>query len=270
MTFNDIIADINHKVENSAFEKFTLAQVITELNNTYRDLANKTDIFETFDYLQLVDNRVNYTLPDAIHEATRGVFRGRKTDFKSQEEMDIDIPTWEGHTTESALTCIVYNNLSDRKVKVYPRLINVTVTAEADIISYIGELVESHDPINRYLFVNNNTGAKYLAPATNSLPSAMIEVVTIYGTHLPPKVTADDLDSTRIYIDEININALIYGTAGNLLFISGRTEDMVKGSNFMKIYGLDESEVASIRKKKVTGGVKNTTRNSGYRTPFKN
>jgi len=270
MTFNNIIADINHKIENSNFEKFTLAQIITELNNTYRDLANKTNLFETFDYLQLVDNQVNYTLPDNIYAATRGVFRGKKFDFKSQEEMDLEISAWEVQTTDVLLSCLVYNNLSDRKLKVYPRLTNVSVVEDSANITYIGEIVEAHDPINKYLFVNNNTGAKYLAPSITSLPSAMIEVVTIYGTYLPPKVTAEDLESTRIFIDEINVNALIYGTAGNLLFISGRTEDMVKGSNFMKIYGLDESEVASIRKKKVTGGFRNTTRNSGYRTPFKN
>lgn len=270
MTINDIIIAINHKIENSSFDRFTISQVIAELNNTYRDLANKTNIFETFDYLQLADNQMNYSLPDNIYKATRAVYRGQRVDFKSQEAMDLHIALWETETTESELTYLVYGNLSDRKVKAYPRLTDMEVTALATDISYVGEIVEGHDVTNKYLFVNNNTGAKYLAPATDSEPSAMIEVVTIYGTHLPRQVTEDDLNSTRIFIDEININALIYGTAGNLLFTLGRTEDTAKGVNYMKLYGLDETEIASIRNKNFSGGFRNTSRNTGYRTPFQN
>lgn len=268
MTYNDIITDINLKIENSSFGRFTLQQIIAELNNTYRDLANKTDVFETYDYIQLADNQLNYELPVSIYRPTRAVYRGKKIDFKSQEEMDLYKPIWEAEESPSTLMHFVYNNLSDRRVKAYPRLTSTTVTSVESEILYLGELEEGADSINIYLYMNKVTGAKYLSSTLNATASQLIEVATIYGTYLPPKVSEDVLNSTRIFIDEVQVNALIYGTAGNLLFIAGRTEDIEKGENYLRIYGLDETEVGAIREKDFDGGVRDNSRKQHYRTPF--
>jgi len=273
MTYRDIITSINHKIENSNFERFPMTHIIDELNNTYRDLASKTDLFETMDYLQLHDNQVEYTLPNRIHRPTRAVYRGTRIDFVAQEAMDINLPVWETITTADELEYIVYNNLSNRLVKVYPILTDVKLTSEdyGDIL-YLGQLSDVSDVINAYVYINTVTGAKYLADTPNGTISdiSLTEVVTIYGAYLPPKLEEINLDSDNIYIDEIYVNALIYGTAGNLLFTSGRTEDAQKATNFMKLYGVDETDVAAIRKKDVSGGVRNTKRNQNYRTPFNN
>jgi len=286
MTYNDIIKSINYKIENSNFERFSQLHIIDELNNTYRDLANKTDIFETHDFLQLKSGQMEYTLPNRIHRPTRAVYRGDKIDFISQEEMDINVPGWsvmktatENDTEATASTILgkdlqhlVYNNLSDRLVKPFPIISDASVDmSEYDNISYLGQLSDVSDLVQSYVYVNTSTGATYLADTPNGTISdlSLTEVVTIYGVYLPPRVTELNLGSDRIYVDEIHINALIYGTAGNLLFTSGRTEDAAKATNFMKLYGVDETEVAAIRKKDFSGGFRNTARNQNYRTPFK-
>ena len=267
MTYQDIIDEINGKVENSTYSRFTIDQVLTDLNITYRDLANKTNIFETVRYLKLVNGAIKYTLPDDIYRPTRAMYRGKRIDFVSQEEMDNEIPLWETETSESELIYLVYNNMSDRLCKPYPRVKNIAVTAVASELEYIEEITDTTDTVNRYLFMNTNTGAKYLAPAVDSIPEDMYEVIEVYGAYLPPKVTTTDLTSTKIFIDEIKVNALIFGTAGNLLFNSGRTEDMAKGQNYLRIYGLDETEIGTIRKHDTNGKFRNTHRRA-YRTPF--
>ncbi len=271
MTYRDIITSINHKIENSTFERFTMPHIIDELNNTYRDLASKTNIFETMDYLQLHDNQVEYTLPNRIHRPTRAVYKGEKIDFVAQEAMDLHLPAWETTFAEKELEFLVYNNLADRLVKVYPILTNTVLTSDDyDNISYLGQLSDVSDTVNRYVYMNTVTGAKYLADTPNGTISdlSLTEVITIYGAYLPPRLEEINLDSDNIYIDEIYVNALIYGTAGNLLFTSGRTEDVQKATNFMKLYGVDETDIAAIRKKDFTGGFRNTKRNQSYRTPF--
>lgn len=271
MTYEDIINKINDKIENSKFEKFDLDQVIMELNNTYRDLANKTDIFETFDYIKLADDQLNYELPFSIYRPSRAVYRGKRIDFKAQEEMDLVHPTWEMESAPSQLQAFIYNNISDRKVKAYPRLTDMTVTASDSEILFLGTLEESVDTTNVYLYMNKNTGAKYVSAVFQTATAAdLIEVATVYGTYLPPEITVDDLHSSRIFIDEIHVNALIYGTAGQLLFTLGRTEDMAKAQNYMRLYGVDDTEIGAIRKKDFDSGFKNTGRNNYYRTPFKN
>ncbi len=269
MTFNDIITSINHKIENSTFEKFNLTQIIDELNNTYRDLAAKTSVFETTDYLILYDDNETYELPNRIHRPTRATYRGEQIDFTSQEQMDLYLPGWEKAETDSNLEYLVYNNLASRQVRVYPRLSNVTVIPTSDSIVYLGQLSEVEDTTHIYIYLNTLTGAKYLADVPHGTISDLnlTEIITIYGAYLPPKVVESNLDSEEIYIDEIYINALIYGTAGNLLFTSGRTEDISKGQMFMKLYGVDETDIAAIRKKDFKGGFRNATRQT-YRTPW--
>lgn len=268
MTYNDILTSINNKIENSSYEKFLQPIVLDELNNVYRELANKTNVFETYDYILLADNQINYELPISIYRPTRAVFRGQKIDFKSQEEMDYYNPIWEAESTESELKHLIYNNLSDRRIKAYPRLTSTAVTADATEILYLGELQEGADPDYIYLYMNTVTGAKYLSTITGATPADLVEVATVYGTFLPPIVTTSDLDSTRIFIDEVHVNALIYGTAGYLLLNMGRTEDRAKGEGYLKIYGLDETEIGAIRKKDFNGGFRNTSRRRHYRTPF--
>lgn len=268
MTYNDILDAINHKIENSAFARFTQAQVISELNNTYRDIANKTNLFETYDFIKLENGRMNYTLPTGMSRPTRAVFRGKKLDFNSQEAMDLNLPLWETASTSSEVEALVYNNMSDKKITIYPRLTDVQVLADITEIEYIGELAEVYDNINKYLYLNSNTGAKYIAPTATAIVSDLIEVITIYGAFVPPMVTIAALESTRIFIDESNVNALIYGTAGNLLITIGRTEDRAKGMDYLKIYGLDETEVSAIRKRDFDNGFMNTNRKPHYRTPF--
>ncbi len=274
MTYRDIINSINFKIENSNFERFSMVHIIDELNNTYRDLAHKTDIFETHDYMQLSSNKIEYELPNRIYRPTRAVYRGDKIDFKAQEDMDLNLPGWEAAEAESALEYLVYNNLSNRLISTYPRLTAVEVSqSDEDNVIYLGQLSDTSDSVNIYVYLNIITGAKYVSPDPLE-PYGTIsdldltEIVTIYGVYLPPKVQEINLDSDIIYIDEVQVNALIYGTAGNLLFTSGRTEDAQKASSYMKLYGIDETEVAAIRKKDFTGGFRNTSRNQNYRTPF--
>ena len=270
MTFNDIITSINHKIENSNLERFTLAQIVTELNNTYRDLANKTEVFETTDYMPMIADQLYYTLPNNIYKPTRVVFRGKSIEFKSQEEMDLAIPGWELEETESQLIYLVYNNMSSRLLQPYPMITSpegVTDTDSVDV-TYIGQLSGLSDTTYSYIYIDSATGAKYLGDQPYGTVSNLNEVVTVYGSYLPPLVDIDNLDSEDIHIDEAHINALIYGTAGSLLFIAGRTEDIQKGQNYLRLYGTDESEVYAIRKRGFGGGVRNTSANLNYRTPF--
>ena len=271
MTYRDIITSINYKIENSNLERFSISHIIDELNNTYRDLAHKTDIFETHEFMQLFNDQNEYVLPSRIYRPTRATYRGNRIDFKSQEEMDINLPGWEATQTAYELEYLVYNNLSDRLVTAYPRLTDLesAPSTESDVI-YLGQLSNVSDEVNQFVYLNTVTGAKYVSsdPRGTISDLNLTEVMTIYGVYLPPKVEEFKLDSDIIYIDEVQVNALIYGTAGNLLFTSGRTEDAQKASNFMKLYGIDETEVAAIRKKDFTGGFRNTSRNTNYRTPF--
>lgn len=269
MTYQDIINSINHKIENSNFERFSMEQIIDELNNTYRDLANKTDIFETVDYLQLHNGRVVYTIPERIFRPTRATYRGKKIDFISQEAMDLEIIGWELEQTKDKLEYLVYNNLSDRLFKPYPILTDIE-NPDVHAVEYLGELSDVSDNISKYIYTNIRDGSRFLSsvPLGGISDLGLTEVVTIYGSYLPPKLVEADLDSSNIYIDEIHVNALIYGTAGNLLFTSGRTEDVSKGKVFMQLYGADETEIGAIRKKDFTGGFRNTARKKQYRTPF--
>ena len=270
MTFNEVIDSINHKVENSNLERFTLVQIVTELNNTYRDLASKTEVFETTDYMPMSSNQLYYTLPNNIYKPTRAIFRGEIIEFKSQEEMDLAKPGWEIENVESALTYLVYNNMSSRTLQPYPRLTapETTDTDTLDVI-YIGEVTGISGTTYTYLYMDPITGAKYLGDVTEGTVATLQEVITIYGSYLPTLVDIDDLDSTEIHIDEAHINALIYGTEGSLLLIAGRTEDIQKGQNYLRLYGTDESEVMAIRKRSFGGGVRDTSGNLNYRTPFR-
>lgn len=268
MTYQEIINSINLKIENSNFSRFSLESVLSELNGVYRDLANKTDVFETYDYIQLVDNQYRYVLPDMIYRPTRAVFRGKKVSFMSMEMMDKEYSGWEASNTDSDIQYLVYNNLSDRKLTVYPRPLNVAVTSDLSEITFLGELVEASDNVNTYLYINENTGAKYLAPTATAIVDDLIEVITIFGSYLPPKVIEDNLLSERIFLDETQVNSLIYGTAGYILQNTGRTEDRDKGNAFLRLYGVDKTEFDAIRQNDFDDGIRNLNRNTGFRTPF--
>jgi len=270
MTFNDVIEAINYKVENSNFARFGLAQIITEMNNTYRDLANKTSLFETHDYMPLAENKVEYTLPNRIERPTRAIYRGEKIEFVSQEDMDLHFPKWESELTEAELKFLVYNNLSDRLVKPYPILTDTQLHPALSDLLLLGELSNTSNEYISYLYLHTPTGAKFTAdkPLGTVAGYSLTEVVTVYGAYIPERVKESNLDSSDLFMSEINVNALIYGTAGNLLISSGRTENIEKGKSYLQMYGLDETEVQAIKKKDFTGGFRNTAKTDRYRTPF--
>lgn len=270
MKHSDVIKSINYKIENSNFEKFPLDQVINELNNTYRDLASKTDIFETRDFLKLEGDQLEYALPKGMARPTRAIYRGQKIDFVSQEAMDLNIPGWEATTVEEpAIEFLVYNNLGVNWIRPYPHTNWAGVAQPSGDLQYLGALTDVSTDLQNYVWLRTEDGAKYFSDALGAISDLnLVEVVTIYGTYLPPQVVEIALEAEMADLDDLYVNALIYGTAGNLLFTSGRTEDAAKGQNFLRLYGIDETDVAMIRKRDFTGGFRNTARNQQYRTPF--
>lgn len=278
MTYEDIIVSINHKVENSNFEKFKTPQVVDELNMVLRDLANKTTAFETVEYMLLYPNYQEYLIPANIFRPSRATYRGVKLDFKTQEDMDLSNPAWETVETERELECLVYSNLSANRIIPYPKLTDTSVYPTGAELTYIGQLSDMDDAVYQYLYIHKSSGAKYLAngPYGTIADFNIVEVVAVYGAYLPTKVLeiATDINdglSAEVELDEVYINALIFGVAGNLLFTSGRTEDISKGERFLQIYGLDETEVGALRDKQFSNSFRDTSRGSDYyRTPFQN
>lgn len=292
MLYEDVVNSINFKLENSNFEKFKIDHVVDELNTVIRDLANKTNAYETMDYMQLVAGRVTYTLPNRIYKPTRAVYRGKSVDFVSQEEMDMNVPFWETHTSGEEdstisqsntnndmnrdLIYLVYNNMGKREYMPYPKLLNTTVYPDVSELLLLGQLSDVEDSVYTYLYVNKISGANYLAEAPYGTVSDfnIVEVIKIYGSYLPEKVLAVGVTGNKglkeeVDLEEIYVNALIYGTAGNLLMTSGRTEDMEKGKNFLQIYGIDETEVGALNYKQFDNSTRNLKRgNQYYRTPF--
>lgn len=276
MIYQDIVDSVNNKIENSNFEKFSIDHIVDEINQVNRDLANKTQAFETMEYMPLWPDYQEYPLPMSIFRPSRATYRGIQIDFKAQEDMDLWRPNWEATTADRDLQTLVYSNLSNRRVIPFPKLIDTDVVPAEGDMTYLGQLSDVGLSGYQFLYINKYTGAKYLADEPYGTISGfnMVEVVAIYGAFLPEKVLAVAIEGNNglnatVELDEIYANALIFGVAGNLLFTSGRTEDIVKGERFMKIYGLDETEVGALRDRQFSSGFRDTSRGvTYYRTPF--
>lgn len=269
MTHKDVIESINFKIENSNFERFDLSQVVNELNNTYRDIAAKTDIFETKGHIFLVKDVFEYEMPTGMTRGTRAIFRGQQLDFVSQEAMDRNISSWETHKADTpALECIVYNNHGATKLRPYPMVNWEAIQPEGDLV-YLGQLSDASMDVQYYAWMRASDGAKYFSAAYGTVSDIDLrEVLTVYGTYLPARLTEATLGNEMQDLEEVYVNALIYGTAGNLLFTSGRTEDAQKAQSFMRLYGVSETDMSAIKQKDFSGGFRNTARNTEYRTPF--
>jgi len=276
MTYEKLITSINYKIENSTFEKFKIDHIVDEINQVLRALAVKTNAFETLDYMLLFPEQTSYSLPNKIFKPSRAVYKGHHLDFISQENMDMRVPGWEAHTAARDLEYLVYNNLSKGLVMPYPRLLDTEVQPDVSDLTLLGQLSDVTDSIYTYLYVSARDGAKYLAekPLGTVSDLGLVEVVSIYGAYLPKEVLAIAVAGNlgllaEVELDEEYVNALIMGVAGNLLLTSGRTEDMAKGERYLKIFGLDETDIGALRERQFSGSTRDTNRGTRYyRTPF--
>lgn len=263
----DIIADARESLGDLSSSRWSDTQLLAYVDEAQKEIAKETHMLKDIITVPLLQAQHTYRLPEDTVMVFRTIFAGDKIPMKTTDWMDnagitgrvisgiageltnrrpsvsnSDGSHWLTATTEGDISCVVYDKLNRRKLRVWPTPIADDLeTVETSLDTTVGAThdISDYDALSLYGIITDilDTDQDFISLTPDEF-GVVVEIVTqealvVHRSHLPVTLTAltNDLE-----LDEICDQAIEHYVVGNAFRDDTIVENRAKGGEELQLY----------------------------------